>query len=57
MDLNRITGGKACYHQLSGSGTIWASMVVSTISHYKVLSKLDISVRGQAARAIIPQIW
>ncbi len=37
MAMNRIAGGKACNHQVSGSGTIPLSMVGKTISHYKIL--------------------
>ncbi len=45
MALSRIAGGKACNHQVSGSGTIWASMVGTTISHYKVTGKLGEDIR------------
>ena len=66
MALNRIAGAKACNHQLSGSATIWASMVGSTISHYKVFSELGGGGRtaliaaafyghGEAARILLQQ--
>ena len=40
MVLSQIAGGKACNHQVSGSGTIPMSMIGQTISDYKVTGKL-----------------
>ena len=40
LSAGRFRYNSLHYHQVSGSGTIWASMVGQTISHYKVTAKL-----------------
>ena len=40
MALNRITGGKACYRQLSEERYNRTVVIDQTISHYKVTAKL-----------------
>ena len=40
MALNRITGGKACYHHLSEARYNRTVVIGSTISHYKILERI-----------------